>query len=141
MVKRTRWALVALVSMVAASCSGSSGGGAVAPPAAVNLTGTWFGFWQSEREPTAGGVIELELSQTGNTLAASYTATNAQCVPFGSGGGTVIDQDVSLVFDDGTQVLAIDGTHNQGVTLKGAYTIQGGACHGDVGRWILTRVE
>lgn len=126
-------ALVPLLVIVLAACSGSSSGGPQQPgwTGTPNLDGTWVGTWSDAALPQRGGDAEAWITQddeTGN-LAVRLTLTGARCFDLSVLGGFVHGEIVDLEVIRSTERMTLVGTVSpSGLEINGTWRIQQGDC-------------
>ena len=106
---------------------------------AINLTGTWVGFWDSD-EPGYSGGVTLNLVQEDNTISGIATITNSYCISGGTISGNV--EATTVVFGVGSATeggtILFSGIFTS-TTMSGTYGITSGECAGDTGAFSLTK--
>jgi len=107
--------------------------------AAVNLTGTWIGIWDSD-EPGYSGGVTLNLIQESNTMSGIATITNSPCISGGTISGTVEATSVVFGFGSATEggTIVFSGIFTD-TTMSGTYGVTSGECAGDTGIFSLTK--
>jgi hypothetical protein len=138
---------IALLVLSSAAC-GSDGG--TAPPANVDLTGTW----SVTTSPIQGQLVQcqiidlsVQVVHSGTALTGTYSATDMVCNGHHTGPGTgqiVNGTDVngSLHFHFATEDFDLHGTVRSTDTASGTYTVVvdvGGTLHTVTGTWTAHR--
>jgi len=103
----------------------------------LDLSGYWIGEWVSDSG--VGNFLSGVLTHTGQTLSGYINIDGSPCYSSGTVDGTVVDDSVTFgaVFT-GSQRIDFSGAVDiLGKTMKGRYTVSGGACGGDTGGWAL----
>jgi hypothetical protein len=104
---------------------------------ATGVVGSWSGTWTTDLVAGASGRFSAEWSQEGIWVSGDLYM-DSPCLGDATVTGNLTDGVLDLYATDGDAEVTLSGTIS-GDTGTGTYTLSGGPCTSDRGRWAATR--